>query len=110
MRRGEQKKQARCGRQDGSGTRRRQETGRLLTERGEKVNNRRFPFDSHEPNFNDFREVRKPGAKEKSDPDLISDILKIVLIYTRNEKNIFTNPFTPNQFREQSVLEKGRLT
>lgn len=59
----EQKKKARYGRQDRSRAWRRQEKGRLGTEDGDKVNNRKFPFDLHEPNFNDLREVRKTGLR-----------------------------------------------
>lgn len=49
----------------------------------------RFRFDLHEPNLNGFREVTQSGDEIKSEPDLLSDILKICLIYKLYKKNFY---------------------
>lgn len=55
----------------------------------EKKTSWRFLFDLHEPNLNGFREATQTGDETKSEPDLLSDILKICLIYKLNKKHFY---------------------
>lgn len=70
----------------------------------------RFPFDLHEPNFNGFKEVRQTGSKIKLDAYLISDIFKMLILETKQEKNHLNDTHTHKKQKIKPSNSESRLS